>query len=912
MCRPWHTCTAGRHVSRPASVTADRQCNLRSTGGAAAPGTAESTQLTCNPYTTRASDDLVFEALPLSGGITCRPLQTCAAGSRVAAEGSYTADRHCCQCDPSTEFSDDESLPNCAELGCTTSTDSSIVSVISSFRVSVTGAETGGLDVSYGSYNPTLPMRVLFKFPHTVTVSADAAGLSSIAGWFDEVIAPDRGTFKCQAGQMRPVIEYGVDSEEEAGSGTGEDVDVEVVVVGAASDVTSAPTGRWSSDGTSSLVETNLTMAVSPPPAEDLVVLPATTVLVPSGGAAAAAGCGSSQALSVALAFRGRRRTSNLQAGSRVSYSIALGTAEDGAISIGDSGVITAGPVASNLASAVASQIEFEGQTVSASVAITITSYLDIEVDALPFPSFAGSTNVGLTQTSLIEDVSPPQWQQAQLQLRLRMTLMDGRNALLSNVHVVLAAEASDESVDASTSSGTTRVLTATAGGNAAIDISGSFSGATTTSNLTIDESEVAARVVSVVSVRPIGAQSPTSNPTLTGAVGIAARRTLGVTLSESRSINNAVANSGTTNLPGLFRFRFTPAHAGVLAVVAASGRMTLNTKYHDQITLTGQVGQRQRVLGGAKLPTSCNLIANDAGGADLGRTVGWPTASLAVGSAGRIEMRVHTGGQTLGSFHATVFYNATALNMAGAAHRARSPLGSLDQRTGIPESRAINEPEPTAHTLEPDTEPSASTAACGFAAGLAFDGSICTVFRVHLAEHEPRTCTPWSWSRGFVGVILIACACCVLRGMHRAAHSPRRAITHSEAKSSSQRQRGVGHSAGSVGVATARPCAPMFAAASTPATMSIQIRITAALLFAALALLGLSPTAAAQCTGYTDAADSSYSCRRSNLVAMPARSSFRAGTTRMWGATCIGYHPTHLYQYTFPRGVWSSFSGAP
>ena len=428
----------------------------------------------------------------------------------------------------------------------------------------------------------------------------------------------------------------------------------------------------------SSLFETNLTMAVSPPPAEDLIVLPAAILLVPSGGAAAAAGYRSSQALSVALVFPGGRRISNLQADTRVSYSIELGTAEDGAISIDDSGVITAGPAASNLTGTVAIQIEFEGQNVSASVAITITNYRDIEVEALPFPSYAGSTNVELTQISLIEDVSPRQWQQAQLQLR--MTLMDGRNTLLSNV--VLAAQASDESVDASISSGTTRVLTATAGGNATIDISGSFSGATTTSNLTIDVSEVAVRVVSVVSMRLIGAQSPTSNPTLTGAVGRAAQLALGVTLSDGRIINNAVANSGTINLPGLFSF--TSANAGVLAVVASSGRVTLNNNYHDQITLTVQVGQGQRVLDGAALPTSCNLIANDAGDVDLGRTVGSPIASLVVGSTGQIEMRVHTGGQTLGSFHIKVFYNATALNMTGVTYRVPSSLGSLDQRTVI------------------------------------------------------------------------------------------------------------------------------------------------------------------------------------------------------------------------------------
>jgi len=123
------------------------------------------------------------------------------------------------------------------ELGCTTTTDSSIVSVISSCRVSVTGDETAGsdraeIDVSYGSYNRTLPMRVLF--PSTVTLSADDTVLSPIAGWFDEDIDPDCGTFKYQSGQMRAVIQYGTDPDD----------------IIASVDVTSALTGRWTSGDT--------------------------------------------------------------------------------------------------------------------------------------------------------------------------------------------------------------------------------------------------------------------------------------------------------------------------------------------------------------------------------------------------------------------------------------------------------------------------------------------------------------------------------------------------------------------------------------------------------------------------------------------------------------------------------------
>jgi len=123
------------------------------------------------------------------------------------------------------------------ELGCTTSTDSSIVSVISSCRVSVTGDETAGsdraeIDVSYGSYNRTLPMRVLF--PYTVTVSADDAVLSPIAGWFDEDIDSDCGTFKYQSGQMRAMIQYGTTLD----------------TILASADVTSVLTGRWTSDDT--------------------------------------------------------------------------------------------------------------------------------------------------------------------------------------------------------------------------------------------------------------------------------------------------------------------------------------------------------------------------------------------------------------------------------------------------------------------------------------------------------------------------------------------------------------------------------------------------------------------------------------------------------------------------------------
>ena len=138
VCRPWQICTAGQYVSRAASVTADRECNLCSTGGAEAQWTAESNQLTCNPYTTCASDYFVFEEFPLSGDRICRPLQTCAAGSYVAAEGSYTADRHCCQCDPSTEFADDENLPNCTTFTeCTAGQHQQTSPTVTSDRVCV-------------------------------------------------------------------------------------------------------------------------------------------------------------------------------------------------------------------------------------------------------------------------------------------------------------------------------------------------------------------------------------------------------------------------------------------------------------------------------------------------------------------------------------------------------------------------------------------------------------------------------------------------------------------------------------------------------------------------------------------------------------------------------------------------------
>lgn len=167
------------------------------------------------------------------------------------------------------------------------------------------------------------------------------------------------------------------------------------------------------------MVQQNLSMRVEPPPAEDMIVTPATFKLVPSGGPGAASGRSFREQLRVALQFPGNNRQNNLEGDERTSYRVIDNGTPGDAVRVSTGGMVTA--LAGNLTGIHQVEVTFEGQNVTAIVDVTIVNYNAIEVQATPFPTAAGQSRGSFT-LSRINHVTPRQYQQATVSLIMFFT----------------------------------------------------------------------------------------------------------------------------------------------------------------------------------------------------------------------------------------------------------------------------------------------------------------------------------------------------------------------------------------------------------------------------------------------------------------------------------------------------------
>ena len=426
-------------------------------------------------------------------------------------------------------------------------------------------------------------------------------------------------------------------------------------------------------DCSDKVFEANLSITVSPPAAESLLVTPTELVLVPQGGAAAAAGYAATQGITVALTFPGGRVVRGLQADSRATYTVHPVSAPEGALTVSSEGQIITAVAARNLTGRVTIVVTFEGQNVSASVDVNITNYNSLGVQANPFPAYANSGGVAVSNLSVIEGLSPRVFERAQLSLLMR--LMDGREQLLTS-GASFAPTTEDDGADSSVSG---RVLSVAAVGS--VTIGANFAGVPSTQNVTLQAVNTSVRVVSISNLHLNGAHS---TQTMTGARGMTGQLAFSAVLSNDRVIPNAVTDSGVINLPV---FQFNSSHPTVLRVNSSTGLVTLLANYQDQVALSVTVGTRN--VSGNRIALWSNLATSGRGDVDLGRPVRAPLRDLAVGETGRIALRVHTGGQFVGAFQIRVTFNATALSIdsnvtASVRYTIPNGKGNVDHVTSV------------------------------------------------------------------------------------------------------------------------------------------------------------------------------------------------------------------------------------
>ena len=425
------------------------------------------------------------------------------------------------------------------------------------------------------------------------------------------------------------------------------------------------------------VAQTNLELTVNPPAATAMQVSINNGVLVPTNGAAAAAGYRSSAALSVALVFPGRTQN-NLAADPRTSYSVTRLVGAEESFSISDQGRITTSNAGMNQTGVYRVDVVFEGQNVTASAEVTVINFRAMEVQAVPFPAYPGSNAVPVSSLSLISGVTPEQYQQARLLLRLHMTNDDTR--LVNNgVSFAAAVEPQAGATAQLSSVGANRVLTVSGDGMATV--SAVFAGVGSTQNLAVTVAgSDPVRVDRILDLRLVDGDSEQS--TFAKGRRQTGQVTLGIELSDGRKIPDAVSSTGEMRLPGLLRF--ASSEPSVLDMDTTTGQVTLLNNHHEQVTVTVTVPGE--TVSSNTIQTWCNLLPVRVGDVDLVQNGGRgpPVQALAVGSTGRLDVKVNTGGQTLGAFQIQVEYDSQGIEVTEVEYSVGAADGTVDEVTSI------------------------------------------------------------------------------------------------------------------------------------------------------------------------------------------------------------------------------------
>jgi len=387
----------------------------------------------------------------------------------------------------------------------------------------------------------------------------------------------------------------------------------------------------------------------------------------------------------VSLLFPGGRRQNNLQGDARTQYSVTSLSGSISLLNVSRNGAIATADASQNRTGVARVTVSFIGQNVTATVDITVTNYRDIEVVAVPNPSYSGSTSIRLTSLHPIANVTPPQYEKATA--TMRMLMMAGSRSLadrdLSN-SVATYALSSDPGVLAAVSPGSAALSVQGGSSSGVINISGTFSGTVATISLQLTVSGSSVRITEVLNLRlrTNSGRTLRNGGTFGGRRDVStARMALGVRLSNGRQIPNAVSDLGAISLPGVFLFATgTPS---VLNISTTTGLVTLLDNHHSNVVVSVLVASSS-ALPGSSMVVACNLEPLERGDVDLGASNGPPIAAQRVREYFTVDVRVNTGQQTLASFNLVVVYNASVMEVNDSTTFPIGNSGTVQEETAV------------------------------------------------------------------------------------------------------------------------------------------------------------------------------------------------------------------------------------
>lgn len=299
--------------------------------------------------------------------------------------------------------------------------------------------------------------------------------------------------------------------------------------------------------------------------------------------------------------------------------------------------------------------VRFQHENVSSRISVTVAVFEELQVWAMPFPAYGGSSSVRVQQLSRILGTQPELRQQAVL--GVQMVLSSGAPIGLGSNGNVAVQVLVNGSSDASNTTqaqrqGNSFVVASNVGAAAeVVAVVVSFGGQQSQQPLVVNVSD------SYVQVKSIDGLSMSSGATLRGIKGsgqASAQLSLGVTLSDDTKYVSVLG--GERPLPGLVTFNTSEAAAA--SVDASSGKVTLHDNHFELVQATARVAS---VNMSAQVGFACNLDPA-VGDVDLGAASGVALASRQAGQTFSVDVRINAGSLVIGAADLRVLYDPQVL----------------------------------------------------------------------------------------------------------------------------------------------------------------------------------------------------------------------------------------------------------
>ncbi|EGD78208.1 hypothetical protein, variant [Salpingoeca rosetta] len=421
-------------------------------------------------------------------------------------------------------------------------------------------------------------------------------------------------------------------------------------------------------------VRANVTLDLDLPAPTGVRVSGVVSRITPAGDAAALAGIATGFSIGVAVAFEDgteRDMTTDGRVTATVAPSAAGATVERGANGALRVEAIAAAP---NSPSISLVTVAFDGGNGPASVVNTTFQVLTVKYTALrttarPFPAYAGSQSVSVTELAPINGTAPLQYQRAQL--ATAMMLDDGSELALDAGDVVYAVRRADDDDSAAQLLQGAVVEPSTPGNITVLATAfGSFEESPRFGLSVVDDA------VHVVALRSL---STTSGIALTSQQGqTAGFAVCAAELSDGTQLPQLYSN-GRAQYPSLIQL--SVSDADVLRINSTTGEVVLLANSPGVLQIVAQVTSAPSVV--TTTDVSCNLQPA-LGDVDVGQMSGVPVPGpLSIGDELQVQVRVNTGSTDIGSFTMELQYDASIVSFVGADATFGGSLEATDDGQG-------------------------------------------------------------------------------------------------------------------------------------------------------------------------------------------------------------------------------------